>query len=753
MTSVLLATPPLLEPNNPYPATTHLTGFLRGRGITAHQVDLSILLVTRLLSRAFLPLLRQAAEDYAATQEEIHPTVAFFLAAYADYERAIDPVMAFLQGKDPILAHRIASRSFCPEGPYFAALEGQTQVLEQAFGELALQDRAKYLAARFLTDLANVITVTIDPHFTPWKYGLELVGPDFRPLAAKLAREPSLIDRELLGLWTPILEKYRPDLVCLTAPFAGTCYGALRLGKAVREILPATRIALGGGFVGSQLRDLDEPAVFEFVDYIVLDAGERPLERLIEHLEGRLPETGLHRTWVREKGRVTYRVQENLTDIPHKQLATPTYASLPLDRYFSMTAYPNPNFRLWTDLRWNKLALAHGCYWKRCAFCETSLDYIRRYDPTPAERVVDRMEQLAAQTDWTGFYLVDAAAPPKLLKALSRVLLARGLCFTWLTDIRFERAFENPELTDLMARAGCICVSGGLETASNRLLALMDKGTTVEQTARACRSLTRSGISVHTYLIYGFPTETEQETLENLERVRQLFALGYIQSAAWSPFSLTVYSPLALNPDRYGIRPRFPARGKRTFTHHIVPYENPAYDYELLDAGLRRAGYHFNRGLGLDRDVRSWFSKPFDPPQVAPDFIRAVAPPDERTDPHHQWRPAGLDWKDQPRHGLRVPSCVVVRAEGEDLALLNLSDDTSYRFEGIGAECWRLLAVGHSVAEIVEAIARTYSAPRELVSADIAALIDELCENGLLQRDYEPVGARMGVGCGERGIP
>jgi len=258
-------------------------------------VDLSILLVTRLLSQAFLPLLRKAAEDYAAAQEEVHPTVAFFLAAYDDYYRAIDPVMAFLQSKDPILAHRINSRSFCPEGPYFSALEG---VLIQAFGELVLQDRAKYLAARFLSDLANVITIiiTIDPYFTPWKYGFELVGPDFRPLAAKLAREPSLIDRELLGLWIPILKTHRPDLVCLTAPFAGTCYGALRLGKAVREVLPKAKIALGGGFVGSQLRDLNEPAVFEFVDYIVLDADERPLERLIEHLEGHLPATDLHRT-------------------------------------------------------------------------------------------------------------------------------------------------------------------------------------------------------------------------------------------------------------------------------------------------------------------------------------------------------------------------------------------------------------------------------------------------------------------------
>jgi len=520
MVSVLLATPPLMDPNGPYPATAYLAGFLRSRGITAHQVDLSIMLITRLLSQAFLPRLRQAAEEYAATQEDINPTVAFFLTAYADYARTIDPVMAFLQGKDPSLAHRIGSRSFCPEGPGFAALQVQGDLLAHAFGELGLQDRAKHLAALFLSDRTNVITIAIDQDFVPWRYGRDLVGPDFGPLAAKLAREPSLIDRELLDLWTPILEAHRPDLVCLTVPFMGSCYGALRLAKAVREVLPAARIALGGGFVGGQLRDLNEPALFEFVDYIVLDAGEQPLACLIEHLEGRLPRSGLHRTWVRENGKVAYRVRDDLADIPQALIGTPTYGSLPLDQYFPMMRLPNVNARLQVDMRWNTLTLAHGCYWRKCAFCETGLDFVGRYDPTPVERVVERMEQLAAETGRTGFYFVDEAAPPKLLKALSQRLVERGLSFSWFTNIRFERAFADPALTDLMARAGCISVSGGLETASDRLLTLMDKGVTVEQAARACRSLTRSGILVHAYLMYGFPTETEQETIDNLERVR-----------------------------------------------------------------------------------------------------------------------------------------------------------------------------------------------------------------------------------------
>ncbi|MCB2264371.1 MAG: PqqD family peptide modification chaperone [Candidatus Thiosymbion ectosymbiont of Robbea hypermnestra] len=733
MISVLLATPPLMVPNGPYPATAYLTGFLRSRGVAAHQVDLSILLITRLLSRAFLPRLRRAAEGYVATQKAVDPTVAFFLEAYADYERAIDPVVAFLQGKDPGLAHRIGARTFCPEGPGFSGLQVQADLLAHAYGDLALQDRARLLAARFLVDLVKVITITIDRDFAPWKYGRALVGPDFGPLAAKLAGEPSLIDQELLDLWTPILKTHRPDLVCLTVPFMGNCYGALRLAKRVREVLPRARIALGGGFAGNHLRNLKEPAIFAFVDYIVLDAGERPLECLLEHLAGRLPRSGLHRTWVRENGQVAYKVREDLPDISQALTGHPTYGDLPLDRYFSMMQVPNAVGRLQMGMRWHKLSLAHGCYWRQCAFCETSLDYVCRYDPAPVELTLERMERIAAETGCTGFHFVDEVAAPKLLRELSQALIERGASFSWFTNIRFERAFADPALTDLMARAGCIGIAGGLETASDRLLALMDKGITVAQAARACRALAGSGISVHAYLMYGFPTETEQETLDNLERVRQLFALGYIRSANWSPFSLTIHSPVARNPERYGIRVRIPAGD---FACPVVaPYEDPTpYDQERLGVGLKRASYHFNRGLGLDRDVRAWFPKPLDPPAVPPDLIRSLAPPDAGGEGRRRqpWRPAGADWADRPRHGFRVPDWIAVRTEGEDLILLDFSDDTPYRLEGIGAECWRLLAAGLSVTEIAERLATTYDAPRERVSADVSALIADLRESGLL---------------------
>ena len=211
--------------------------------------------------------------------------------------------------------------------------------------------------------------------------------------------------------------------------------------------------------------------------------------------------------------------------------------------------------RLWADGRWNKLTVARGCYWKQCTFCDVSLDYIARYEPASADVTVDRIEALVRETGETGFHFVDEAAPPAMLRALAQRLIERQVAITWWGNIRFEKSF-TPDLVDLLARSGCVAVSGGLEVASDRLLELMKKGVTVDQVARVARAFTDAGVMVHAYLMYGFPTETAQETVDALERVRQLFAEGCIQSAFWHRFAATAHSPIGREPERLRNPPR-----------------------------------------------------------------------------------------------------------------------------------------------------------------------------------------------------
>ena len=376
------------------------------------------------------------------------------------------------------------------------------------------------------------------------------------------------------------------------------------MARQIKNHAPQTVVVMGGGYVNTELRELKDARVFDFVDYLTLDDGEAPFLHLLESLRTPEAPAKLLRTFRRENGVVVFQTTPGLHDIPLKECGTPTYDGLPLNKYLSLCELLNPMHRLWSDGRWNKLTLAHGCYWKKCTFCDITLDYIGRYEDQGATLIVDRMEKLIAETGQTGFHFVDEAAPPKTLEAMARLIIERGLTVTWWGNIRFEKSF-TPELAKLLAASGCVAMSGGLEVASDRLLQLMEKGVTVEQVARVTHAFTQNGIMVHAYLMYGFPTQTVAETVDALERVRQLFVEGCLQSAYWHRFACTVHSPIGKDPERYGIvlheTPSTFARNDVAFT------DQTGVDHDALTPGLRKALYNYMHGFGLNDDVRKWF--------------------------------------------------------------------------------------------------------------------------------------------------
>lgn len=645
---ILLLTPPMTQLNTPYPATAYLTGFLRSRGWDAVQADPAMELVLRLFSHKGLErifedldnkgLVEAVARGTVTTGKskkkagrsfKSTPAIQSFVTQFSRYRETVEPAIRFLQGKDPSLALRIASREFLPEGPRFAALENYESLsaeegvdpLGWAFGQLGVQDRAKYLASLFVDDLADVIREGVDPAFELSRYGEKLAAsaPTFDPIADTLAGEPTLVDLTLDEITTELLQKHQPDVLGLTVPFPGNVYGAFRIARKAKSMRPELPVLLGGGYANTELRSLKEPRVFDYVDYITLDDGEKPILCVLEHLQGKRSREELLRTFVRENGEVVLKSSPKEHDIPHRDTGTPCYDGLPLGSYLSILEMLNPMHRIWSDGRWNKLTLAHGCYWRKCNFCDISLDYIGRYDPAAADLIVDRIVEIQAQTGQSGFHFVDEAAPPAVLRAMAERLIERGIVITWWGNVRFEKTF-TPELAQLLARSGCVAVSGGLEVASDRLLKLMNKGVTVEQVARVTRALTEAGIMVHAYLMYGFPTQTEQETIDALERVRQLFEAGCIQSAYWHRFSATAHSPIGRDPGRFGIR-LLPEPEVR-FARNDLDFEDPTgVDHDRLGVGLKKALYNFMHGLGLDSDVRFWFAHKVPKVTVARDLV------------------------------------------------------------------------------------------------------------------------------------
>ncbi|MBP8133971.1 MAG: radical SAM protein [Zoogloea sp.] len=620
---VLSIIPPMTQLNTPYPSTAYLTGFLRERGVDAVQADLALALVLDLFSPTGLEAIRQRIKAIPARQRT--PAVAAFEAQFARYQATIGPAIAFLQGRDPTIAHRIASRAFLPEGARFASLDVYIDPdggdpLAWAFGALGVQDKARHLATLYLNDLADVLREAVDARFEFVRYAesLAMAQPTFTPLAQALAGPPTLVDETLKRLALATIDQHKPQVVLLSVPFPGSVYAAFRIAQTIKAFDPSIVTVLGGGFVNTELRELTEPRVFDYFDYLTLDDGERPLLALLEHLGGKRGRSRLVRTYVREEGQVRY-INLAEPDVPFAEVGTPTWDGLPLDRYLSILDMLNPMHRLWSDGRWNKLTVAHGCYWKKCSFCDVSLDYIGRYDGVAATTLVDRIAAIVQETGQTGFHLVDEAAPPKALKAMAEELARRNLSISWWGNIRFEKSF-SPELCLQLADSGCIAISGGLEVASDRLLKLMKKGVSVDQVARVTRGFSDAGILVHAYLMYGFPTQTVQDTVDALEYVRQLFDAGCIQSGFFHRFVCTVHSPVGQNPAEYGVKlkPLPPI----SFAKNDVGFIDPTgVDHDALGVALNKALYNYMHGIGLDEDVRSWFGSKVPKTRVPRNFI------------------------------------------------------------------------------------------------------------------------------------
>ena len=596
--------------NTPYPSTAYLTGFLRSRGVDAVQEDLALALVLSFFTPEGMTEIH--AEALTVPEESRSASVNFFLDYFDAYQSTIGPTISFLQGRDSTLSHRINTRDFLPEGPRFASLdvfdeEESGDSLSWAFGALGSQDRARHLATLYLNDLSDVLRDAVDDRFEFVRYAESLASsqPTFKPLSDALQAKPTLMDLHLQELASKAIERHQPNVVLLSVPFPGAMYAALRIAQVIKKSYPEIKIALGGGYVNTELRELSDARIFDYVDFITLDSGERPLLALLEHIGGKRSTERLVRTFIRNSSNQVQYLNWQELDVPFEEVGTATWDGLPLDSYLSLLDMLNPMHRLWSDGRWNKLTVAHGCYWKKCSFCDVSLDYISRYETASASLLVDRIEQIVQETGQTGFHFVDEAAPPKILKALAEELIRRKVLISWWGNIRFEKTF-TPELAELLAKSGCIAMSGGLEVASDRLLNLMKKGVSVGQVAQVTKGFSDAGILVHAYLMYGFPTQTTQETVDALEYVRQLFEHGCIQSGFFHRFTCTVHSPVGQNPQEYGIE--LIPLPEITFAKNDVAFIDPTgVDHGLLGQGLKKAIYNYMHGVGFDIKAQSWF--------------------------------------------------------------------------------------------------------------------------------------------------
>ncbi|MEP7277249.1 MAG: radical SAM protein [Bacteroidota bacterium] len=668
--TVFLITPPFTQLNTPYPATAYLKGFLNTKNISAFQADLGIEVTLALFSKQGLQRLFAQARPEA--RWTANATRIFSLRD--EYINTIDAAVLFLQGRNPTLAHLITRRDFLPEASRFA----QVSDLSWAFGSMGRQDMAKHLATMYLEDLSDFITECVDPHFGFSRYAEKLgrSANHFDELYTALQQEPTYIDGLLTNLLRDHLLTVQPALVAVSVPFPGNLYSAFRCARYIKQHHPAIKIAMGGGFANTELRSLADPRVFEFFDFVTLDDGEAPLEQLVAFLKEGQTTGELKRSFVLEDGAVAFKNNKVARDYRQGEVGTPDYSDFLLDRYISAIEVVNPMHTLWSDGRWNKLTMAHGCYWGKCTFCDISLDYIKLYEPVAAVLLCDRMESIIVQTGQNGFHFVDEAAPPALMRALALEIVKRKLVVSWWTNIRFEKSFTR-DLCLLLKVSGCIAVSGGLEVASDRLLALIQKGITVAQVARVNKNFTAAGIMVHAYLMYGFPTQTAQETIDSLEMVRQLFKSGILQSAFWHQFTMTAHSPVGLHPEKFGVQRQSEATGR--FANNDIEHIDPTgADHPRFAFGLKKSLHNYMHGMCFDDPLQKWFDFKTPKTTIAPGFIMEAL--NEELGP--AWKPtarlvwlgkvAGTEYVSQSKNGNQREMAIIRFTTKKDSASLQL---------------------------------------------------------------------------------
>ena len=612
MQKIVLITPPFTQISSPYAANPFLAGTLNNFNIPNSQIDLSLAVALDFFSAKGLNRLFDIIEK---SNKKFPENIIRFTKRKEEYISTIDSVINFLQGKNNLTSYKIVTREYLPENSRFDILKNFSFKNEETV------DFAKYLASLYIDDIYDLAKDSVLPNFGLSSY-YERLGksqPSFNEIDEVLQNE-DLISQIVYEN----LSKYdfsKTTLVCITIPFPGNLISSLKISDWFKKNYPHIKIAIGGGYVSTELKFLTEPKIFKYVDFVCLDSGETPIISLIDFIEGKITKLALCRTFLCEDGKVIFYNDLDKKDICSKDLGIPDYKNLPIESYLTLYESTNKMHRLWSERVFLKLRMAYGCYHKKCEFCDTTLSYINEYRPINAIFLVDQIEQIIKDTKINSFHFVDEAMPPSVIKDFCIEILKRGLDIIWWGNIRFDRAFSY-DLCFLMKKSGCIAVTGGMETANERILQLINKGISLNDTIQVLNNFSKNNILVHTYLIYGIPTETKEETVNSLEIVRQLFYHNLIKSAYYHRFALTIHSFIYNNPQKYNITIKDKKINK--FANNDIEYiDNNKNNIDSISYGLNKAIYNFNYRKCLNDKIASWFDEKI-PCNISKSFVADI---------------------------------------------------------------------------------------------------------------------------------
>ncbi|MBO5731062.1 MAG: radical SAM protein [Treponema sp.] len=670
-TNVLIIQPPLVQLNTPYPAGAYLKAFfsevkaqkpqwnlgeirwVEGCNLLFHQI-----FCKKGLRHVFASSEKQALQQADQWEKAGRHNEAFNVRRYLSQQDGwihwIDSIVAILQGCQRELCHEFVASPAVPRGQrmenFLAGLESLPSV-----------DDAVILASLALADLADFIGAFFDPSFELVRYGESLATSHkgFQAVEEGLA-SPVLQDfyrpivNQLLQEYG-VLEENQRLLLCVSCPFPGTLAAALFTCKKFKEALGnKVFVALGGGYVNTELRQVREPALASYLDALSYDRGYGSYWDFFSQVmeldggDGYFPaEIKNHSIYKMkffggdafvDQGALQKTEVVAVEDDFTARLA-PDYSDIDFSQYPRLADSTNSMHRLWSDGAWLKAYLAHGCYWHQCAFCDTSLDYVCSYKKVAVKELYKRLAAQAQDSGVCGVHLVDEAAPPAALRdfALENVKASRPLVF-W-GNIRYEKVFSR-DLADVLSHGGLRAVSGGIEIACGTGLDAVKKGTDLQSIVSACAAFKEAGILTHAYMIYGYWQESPQMLIDSMETLRQLFASGLLDSAFWHKFVLTRHSR-AFQEWKSGLYPDLQPLGLDEGEDSIFASNDLGFAGEEKSAKygepLNLALSAWMHGEDLEIPVTKWFPFAMPRPSVAPDLVeQAIVNYERQRDVSHR---------------------------------------------------------------------------------------------------------------------
>ncbi len=664
---VLIITPPIVQLNTPYPAGAFLKSFFQMQDDECVWKDLNIELFYEIFSRKGLTKLfelsqPQGLEMAIQAEKRGDDNTAFNIRRYISQKQNwidwIETIVAILCGKAREKEHQFLYSPFAPRG---ARMENYLASLEK---EPTVED-VRFLCSYALADLADYITTVFDKSFSFISYAEQVVNDEINFSKIECELESPVMKNFYDDVLVRVFEHYEkscdgdektsetkqiPDIVGISVPFAGTFLPSLYTARFVKQRYgDKTFVAMGGGFVNTQLREVKSPKLAKYVDAFSFDRGYGSFYRLKEifplvkekflnvkenfALGVKIPQIYKMRFFTSEKV-IEPLMQENSTQKWENEITTkviPCYDDIDFSVYPRLCDDKNPMHRIWSDGAWIKAYLAHGCYWHKCKFCDTKLDYVCGYKTVDINSLFQGLLQTAKSKNVYGIHFVDEALPPVALKKFALLNAREKNPLYFWGNIRFEKSFTK-DLAAFLSYCGFGSASAGLEVTTNDGLQKINKGTDIQTVVKTCAAFKESGILLHSYMIYGFWFDTPQSIINSMEILRQMFAEGLLDSAFWHKFSLTkdskIYEEMMENHQNDKNE-----KNDKNFTNGN--FNNNSF--EKFGLPLEMSLNSWMHGEKLEMKVQKWFDFQVPTPTVERDFVQKIITEYEENNAHQKW--------------------------------------------------------------------------------------------------------------------